>query len=209
MMPRRRPFSRTGADSRPHGRWRPAPRSQSPRTHLMETLDRLHGVGCACCVPAKWARVRFTSARIVRVHQPSMRKRAEFVHWQSGCREDGRMARAPDRKGDNGRDDADARGEHVYGARRPGRTIQPVLQQREENPVDYVAGADGTHHVRTPPEAAVQGTQHDPTRPEPRPEPRPPSPAPPHPVPIPPSPEPQPPVPTAKRPHDPPIEPTT
>jgi hypothetical protein len=48
---------------------------------------------------------------------------------------------------DSGRDDADARGEHVYGTPPAGRGEGPVASGATRSRKDYAAGADGAQHV--------------------------------------------------------------
>jgi hypothetical protein len=56
----------------------------------------------------------------------------------------------------NNRDDADARGEHVYGTRHTSRPATgPTGVEGRQG--DYVAGADGTQHVSPPSGATASG----------------------------------------------------
>jgi hypothetical protein len=48
------------------------------------------------------------------------------------------------------RDDADARGEHVYGAQRTGRRIPAAASRFVRQPGHYAAGANGTQDVPEP-----------------------------------------------------------
>lgn len=63
----------------------------------------------------------------------------------------GRMAkRHKQASSGDSRDDADARGEHVYGAERAGRKVPADPPELVRQPGHYAAGADGTQDVREP-----------------------------------------------------------
>jgi hypothetical protein len=57
------------------------------------------------------------------------------------------MARPRQAPDDDVRDDADVRGEHVYGIDRSGRKIPAESEKLVRQPGHYVAGADGTQDV--------------------------------------------------------------
>jgi hypothetical protein len=57
------------------------------------------------------------------------------------------MTKQPRRDVDDSRDDADARGEHVYGLDRSGRKVPAESQESVRQPGHYAAGADGTQDV--------------------------------------------------------------
>lgn len=57
------------------------------------------------------------------------------------------MATRKTRRGDDSRDDADVRGEHVYGTDRTGRKVPGDDDEPVRRPGRYVAGAHGTQEV--------------------------------------------------------------
>lgn len=64
------------------------------------------------------------------------------------------MVKRPSHQLNDSRDDADARGEHVYGSNRPGREFAAESEELVRRPGHYVAGANGTQDI-----AAADKTQ--------------------------------------------------
>lgn len=57
------------------------------------------------------------------------------------------MAKRPSQEINDSRDDAHARGEHVYGVDRSGRKVPAESDESVRQPGHYVAGADGTQDI--------------------------------------------------------------
>jgi hypothetical protein len=57
------------------------------------------------------------------------------------------MVKRPSHQINDSRDDADARGEHVYGSNRPRRALAVESEELVRRPGHYVAGANGTQDI--------------------------------------------------------------